>query len=316
MDKVGEKPGFYTGFLNPTGRVLHDVFIYRDTIGLGMADTKFDPGSPGYLIEVDEGQLPQLVGLVKRYSFRSKFIFKPLEPNEATLWQAWDDSKTGEAQGMLVHDEKGCIVVKDTRAPGLGCRLITKGEKNLQVDLEKTNRDAYTIRRYLRGVPEGQDDIQRGDALPLEMNMDVMGGIDFRKGCYIGQELTIRTKHRGIVRKRVLPCMFYGPDEAVPETLEYNPTTQLTRPQTQSAIKRKGRKTGTLLGGVGNIGIALCRLQAMTDFRVPGADTEPTYAADHEFGVEGDNGEKSVLVKAFVPDWLREKLDETNASPH
>ncbi len=84
--------------------------------------------------------------------------------------------------------------------------------------------------------------------------MDVMGGIDFRKGCYVGQELTIRTRHRGVVRKRVLPCMLYGEDDAMPTALEYKPDAAppLGGDLHGLTIGRRGKKwrsTGTFLAG-------------------------------------------------------------------
>lgn len=66
----------------------------------------------------------------------------------------------------------------------------------------------------LLGVPEGSTEIASGSALPLESCMDYMGGIDFRKGCYVGQELTVRTYHTGQTRKRIMPIRLLPPDEA------------------------------------------------------------------------------------------------------
>jgi folate-binding protein YgfZ len=85
--------------------------------------------------------------------------------------------------------------------------------------------DDYTMHRMLLGVPEGFAEIIPGQALPLESCMDIHGGgecssfcadfaVDFRKGCYLGQELTVRTYHTGATRKRILPIRLFplGPD--------------------------------------------------------------------------------------------------------
>lgn len=85
--------------------------------------------------------------------------------------------------------------------------------------------DAYTLHRIIRGVPEGSVDIQPMQAFPMESNLDVMGGrecyfqpprplltlvtVDFRKGCYVGQELTVRAYHTGAIRKRILPVIIH-----------------------------------------------------------------------------------------------------------
>jgi len=174
----------------------------------------------------------------------------------------------------------------------------------------------YTLRRILHGVPEGQSEIIRETGLPMESNMDIMNGVDFHKGCYVGQELTIRTHHTGIVRKRILPVQLYDMIDSLPEldAPMYSAETTLVLPPTGSNISgvsaRKGRSAGKWLGGIGNVGLALCRLEMMTDIVLTGESTQ--YSPDHEFkiswdtdaGGAGDVGE--VKVRAFVPPWTRE----------
>src|SRR5690606_18264826 len=156
----------------------------------------------------------------------------------------------------------------------LGYRILQLGDKTPGIDLDQAPEDAYTIRRYLRGVPEGQGEMLREQSLPQESNVDFMNGIDFHKGCYVGQELTIRTKHRGVVRKRVLPCVIYDQHDAPPEALHYNPegtgTTTTAESLTADMIpqetsigrfEKRGRSAGKWLRGVGNVGLGLCRLE-------------------------------------------------------
>ncbi|KAM4054599.1 aminomethyl transferase [Hirsutella rhossiliensis] len=212
--------------------------------------------------------------------------------------------------------------MKDPRAPGLGYRILRLDSKPPELHLQQRTEDAYTVRRYLQGVPEGQDEIIREQALPLETNMDMMNGIDFRKGCYVGQELTIRTKHRGVIRKRILPCMIYDNDEPAPQVLAYNPgddssATALTAdaiPGETSIgrVGKKGRSAGKWLKGVGNIGLGLCRLEIMTDVVLPGEQAAATYKPGDEFVLAWGDGHdaRSVKVRAFVPDWLRAGLSE------
>lgn len=311
--------GSYGAFLNATGRVLHDVFIYRDPRGA-------TPGE-SFLIEVDAVEATRLERHIKRYKLRAKFAVRLLAPGEVTVWHGWDDTKGSGAAAVAVGEAPHHLLhLKDPRAPGLGHRILTEAGREPAVDLERAaDEDVYRVRRYLMGVPEGQSELIREGALPLEGNLDVMGGIDFRKGCYVGQELTIRTKHRGVVRKRVLPVMIYGAEGEgeQPRQLEYLPaggggSTAASAIPADTSIGRlgkRGRSAGKWLRGVGNVGLALCRLEIMTDVVLPGEPAASSYTPADEFVMEGQAGEDGqdpfkVKIKAFVPEWLRQGLDE------
>jgi folate-binding protein YgfZ len=199
----------------------------------------------------------------------------------------------------------------------MGYRILQTNGQTPQVDLDATTEDSYTIRRYLTGVGEGQEELLRETALPQESNMDIMNGIDFHKGCYVGQELTIRTKHRGVVRKRILPCMIYPKTSPMPTSLAYDPSSEAPGAETIPAEKsigrfeKRGRSAGKWLRGMGNVGLALCRLETMTDVVLPGETAAAGYSAEDEFVLEwgGEGVEEAVKIKAFVPEWLRAGLD-------
>ncbi|KAG6995547.1 transferase caf17 [Physcia stellaris] len=293
---------FYSAFLNASGRVLHDVFIYPDS-RLGEQD------DPGFLIEVDTQEVELLARHLKRYKLRAKVAVEVVDDGEAQVWQAWDDSRPADFQPSVDHVQIFC---RDTRAEGIGTRMIAAGDKQPQMDADMVGVDAYEVRRILKGIAEGQSEIIKESALPLECNMDYMGGIDFRKGCYVGQELTIRTKHTGVVRKRILPVQLYESGEA-PKSLEYDPSSSIRIPPKDTNIKKlsgKGRSTGKWLGGVGNIGLALCRLENMTDIVLTGEGNQ--WSPDDEFILSWPTEESreggEVKVKAFVPDWHRDRL--------
>lgn len=330
--------GFYTAFLNATGRVLHDVFIYPDSLGLGPGDSSSSASQlpaaaatrPGesFLIEVDASEAARLEKHIRRYKLRAKFAVRLLAAGEATVWHGWDDDGRAALDAASAGIEDNLrLQVADARAPGLGYRMVRCGDRPPLVDLEVGTEDAYRVRRYLHGVPEGQDELVREHVLPLDSNMDFMGGIDFRKGCYVGQELTIRTKHRGVVRKRILPCVVYEPERAMPEQLAYRPESgdgdSVGTPMDAAMIpmdtsigrfEKRGRSAGKWLKGVGNVGLALCRLEIMTDVVLPGETAAGSYDPGDEFIMEQqlDDGQGlSVKVKAFVPEWLRRGLDES-----
>lgn len=367
VPNVHERGGFYSAFLNATGRVLHDVFVYPDTLRVGVAadDPSLDSGQ-AFLIEVDADQVGELSRHLRRYMLRSKLKVRALDEEGdggCGVWHVWDDSRASGADVSALlqqpshHHQRDTIVLRDDRAPGLGYRILSRTQGSslsssqqamadrLGPRHEQTDDATYRVRRYLMGVPEGQAEIPRASAVPLEANLDLMGGVDFRKGCYVGQELTIRTKHRGVVRKRILPCVVYGAttDEGKaapspspspsPEKLEYNNN----RPDATAAAAvaaedipgdlsigrdgKRGRSAGNWLRGVGNIGLALCRLQVMTDVQLPGETATAPFDPNNEFVMRWGDGEgedvgKAVKVKAFVPEWLRTRLDESNGSSH
>ncbi|CAG8976212.1 hypothetical protein HYALB_00011143 [Hymenoscyphus albidus] len=227
--------------------------------------------------------------------------------------RAGDSGEESEGEGWLI--EVDAVEVE---------RLKPVGELG-----EEVGEEVYRLRRYLHGVPEGQEELFRESALPQESNIDWMGGIDYKKGCYVGQELTVRTHHRGVVRKRILPVQFYGLDEPIPKTFEYDPTkrysaenilygTDIERFQpglletivqgaTDEHPTRKKKSTGKVITGVGNVGLALCRLKEMTPSGSGEVDYD-SFQEGQEFMVEwgGDEkgvGKEFVKVRAFVPEW-------------
>ncbi|KAJ4403302.1 ccr4 associated factor [Gnomoniopsis sp. IMI 355080] len=329
--------GFYSAFLTATGRVLYDVFIYPDHRALdegrnsGRAassssiTTTTTPGE-SFLIEVDAAEAVRLERHIKRYKLRAKFAVRLLDADEVTVWHGWDDDGRAalDASTAGVEDFHRFVHMRDPRAPGLGWRMLRTGDSEPLVDLPRVaDEDVYRVRRYLHGVAEGQSELLRESALPLEGNLDVMGGIDFRKGCYVGQELTIRTKHRGVVRKRVLPVMIYDGAEQPPQQLAYDASCPLDAAAVPvdtsiGRLEKKGRSAGKWLRGVGNVGLTLCRLEIMTDLALPGETAATTYTPTDEFVMERQASEEGqegfkVKVKAFVPDWLRQGLEQQNS---
>lgn len=321
------RSGFFAAFLTAQGKVLHDVFVYptlgtkwhRDTL---ERDGKGKEQEQGYLVEVDADQASSLFAHVRRHKLRAKLAIRLLEAGELDAWSAWREgekwtphSSTLSCNGEENTSSDGAISLVDSRAPGLGKRLllpsnVTTDQQPLLSELTEAPLSAYTLRRYLRGVPEGQAEIPRDNAFPMNNDIDTMGGIDFKKGCYIGQELTIRTHHTGVVRRRVLPVSLYDTAAEPPAKLEYNETWNLGTPTSESEFRVEGKrgKPGKWIAGIGNVGLAMCRLEMMTDLVVTGEPSQ--FNAEDRFNVrvDGEEGEKEVGVKAFVPDWLRGKI--------
>ncbi|KAK9695322.1 ccr4 associated factor [Basidiobolus ranarum] len=255
--------GFFTAFLAPNGRVLYDAFIYPKNQGL-------DFSSPKYLIECSSEVAKDLLKHIKKYVLRSKVKIQDVS-QEYNVWNLWGPKSNDILTGGSILKEIGDIRCKDTRSPGFGTRVLLPSNQTfpLPLDFKELPSREYTVRRILHGIPEGPE-LFVGASLPLESNFDYMNGIDFRKGCYVGQELTIRTHHTGVIRKRILPVQITPETDTLsppPTQIQVDRSVELELPQpTQDVVvdgAKNSRNNGKFCGGVHNIGLALVRLETL-----------------------------------------------------
>ena len=279
------KPAIYTAFLNAQGRVLQDALLFCVS------------AEGSWLIEVDTKSRSSLLSHLKKHKLRAKVKLEVVDNLEV-----YHGAEIADSQDLVYHDPR----------PGMGVRVLLQSDSSQEArDVEQQKEaEEYKIHRMIHGIAEGQDEIVSGSALPQESNIDFFGGIDFRKGCYLGQELTIRTHHTGVVRKRILPVQLYS--DALPGGPQPNFDAGVKLPMpppgsNMSKVASRGRSTGKWLGGVGNVGLALCRLEMMTDIRL--TEESSHFDPHQEFKVsweaEGEEAAGEVKVKAFVPSWLR-----------
>ncbi|KAF9247235.1 hypothetical protein BU15DRAFT_84766 [Melanogaster broomeanus] len=258
----------YGAFLHAQGRVLHDVFLYTS-----VAST-----APTYLIEHDPtpSESPPLLGLLKRFVLRSKVRIRDVT-EEWDVWGAWGEGPEAEQRewdwatsGAVEPVWRNSLdwpwgtahgVILDRRAPGMGRRLLVrKGDRPQEVSTHDiVGTDAYLLHRIVHGVPEGSADIQPLHAFPIESNLDAMGGLDFRKGCYVGQELTVRTYHTGVIRKRILPVVLSS------STYHSSPTDSDTTMTRAPRLRGASTLLSSILAPSVNpgtaVGLALLRLE-------------------------------------------------------
>ncbi|KAI8074143.1 hypothetical protein BC940DRAFT_339019 [Gongronella butleri] len=321
--------GLYTAFLTPQGRMLYDVFVYPVNVGENFPH-------PRFILDYGASDTTSLLKHLKRYILRAKIKIQPAT-DQFDLYHVW--GKTHAAAhasnipvGGLIKKEQrltdiGCI---DPRVPGFGYRAVVPKDQGkalyngtnaarqscleffffhldigsiVSSDYSELPASEYSIRRILHGVPEGIDDIWPEQALPLECNLDYMNGVDFRKGCYVGQELTIRTYHTGVVRKRVVPVQIYKDGDAVPQELQVDRSMDLSlAPQSDikpadGSSKRAVGKTGS---SVHNVGLALMRLEQVQKC----VQGEPL-----PLKVNGTD----MLVRPFLPSWWPIEQEEGDA---
>jgi len=297
---------------------LNDVFVYP-------------PGQKGndeeWFLEVDSESAGDLLKHLRKHKLRSKFQLTKVDLGETGVFFAWpgcvDDL---EVDGRL--NEAGRTGGKDPR-PGMGTRWLdqTKSKSDFLTHLQDNGfthaaLDEYTVHRMTNGFAEGQSEIITSSALPQESNIDFFGGIDFFKGCYLGQELTIRTHHTGVVRKRILPVQLYNAGNKPAESQmlpDYSPDQSLPSPPSQSNISKqnargRARSSGKYLSGIGNIGLALCRLEMMTDIQLTADRTnfDPNEEYKVQWEIEGQDGQQQqVMLRPFVPKWLRDGVQQS-----
>ncbi|KAK6904814.1 mitochondrial protein [Kwoniella mangroviensis CBS 8886] len=249
VDNLG---GGYSGFLNASGRVLHTSFIFP-TVKKAIMKNGNVKEEKSYLITHESPIVhpAKLEEFLPPFKLRAKVRIRDVS-DQWDLYSAyastsslekgkgpernWKFGSGGAAESQwswkdgvqdmeLKENEVGCW---DLRAgwgqDGLGRQvLVPKGDKpSLASSHDTAPIDEYHFRRMILGVPEGPNEIIPGQALPLESCMDLHGGVDFRKGCYLGQELTVRTYHTGATRKRILPIRL------IPLTTNTNPNTSLS----------------------------------------------------------------------------------------
>lgn len=179
---VLEGKPIFTAYLTPQGKYLADFFVL--------------PGKDDLLIDCEA---EQAADLVKRFMFfKTRADIRVDDARgQFAIFAFWD----GEAKEPQLYS--------DPRLARLGSRLvIKKGERPLP-DATHDESD-YREWRYRNGVPEGVHEIEVGQTILLEANFDKLNGVSFKKGCYMGQELTARTHYRALIKKRYLPFKFEG----------------------------------------------------------------------------------------------------------
>lgn len=328
VDPSKEIP-FYAAFLDARGRMLWDVFIWTYP-GL-QAQKGMSGGDWACYVEVDAGEVEALAKHLKRHKLRSKIAIKIVEEtpdkengNENVhVWASWgSEASIGESfQSLATIQDPRFIGDRRAMRRSLVRPLDTTSVTHIT---ENAPLEEYHWLRHICGIPEGQAEIPRESALPMEYNVDLSQGIDFKKGCYLGQELTIRTKHTGVVRKRILPVGLSTAD--APHAQSDSTHAQIPASDAGSVkvdpaqfdsadIKqlaedggiKKGRAAGKLVSVCGNVGLALCRLEMMTSMKISAEGG--TWMPGMEFGVADREG-RVVKVRPFLRDeWVTRVRD-------
>ena len=223
--------GRFGALLTPQGKITVDFLITEAPSGHGG----------GFLIDCPRALAQALANKLGFYKLRAKVTVENLSDSLGVL-AAWD----GEPA------MKPDLAFADPRNTALGWRILAPEELKQKVaDLigaDLVDSAVYEAHRIASGVPRGGLDFMYGDAFPHETNMDRLNGVDFDKGCYVGQEVVSRMQHRGTARTRTVRVVLED-----------------FSPEAGTAILAGDKPVGTIGSTAGRNGLALIRIDRAAD---------------------------------------------------
>lgn len=247
----------YTMLLSKDGRVLYDVLLYKVS-----ADE--------YWLEYDAiAQIP-LRKHLEMFTPRKRVRIEPID--DMSVWVVYQSSDVSMKTRVDPHfiashlgtKILGSIVMEDPRVSDLGCRVILQRSVDLHSVLYEyalkfpSPDDCYSIQRYKLGIGEGIKDHPPHECLPLECNLDYLGGIHFGKDYYLGKELTTHIHKTNFTWRRLMPVMLShsSPSFSIQEhCIPFN----------CPLVDQKGLMVGRLRNNLGNYGLATVRVEAALD---------------------------------------------------
>lgn len=249
--KVAPGHAVWAALLTPQGRFLNDMFVV-------------DAGQDVFYLETERERAPALARKLKMYTLRSKVVVEDRSAAMEVAAVFGDDAS--RALGL-----ENVVTFADPRLPTLGVRVIAAAGQAATLlaahGLSEAPLAAYDALRLPLGVPDGSRDLQVEKALLLENGFDELNGVDWKKGCYMGQELTARTKYRALIKKRLFPVRVEG-----------------TLPEAGTPVHQNGEEVGEVRSGMGDRALAMLKLEA--------ARTGPLTAGDARIVPE-------------IPTWMR-----------
>jgi tRNA-modifying protein YgfZ len=228
----------WSALLTPQGKWLADFFV------LSAGDR--------LLLDVESAQREMIAARLLRYRLRAKVSVAALPLVVQVAWGA-----APEASPNIL------AIAPDPRLPEAGWRILAETRLPTNADAEGWDHHRLTL-----GLPDGSRDLESEKTVLLEAGFDELNGISWTKGCYMGQELTARTRYRGLLKRRLVPVRIEG-----------------TLPPRGTPVMRDGLEVGTLRSGQGDRGLAVLRLEALR--------------------IGGVLGVGEARLEAEIPGWMR-----------
>jgi tRNA-modifying protein YgfZ len=223
--------GRFGALLSPQGKIIADFIVAAAPAHYGG----------GYFLDVSRLQVKPLLDKLNLYKLRSRVTAEDLSEVLGVL-AAWDGAGTMSFG----------LTYADPRLPALGLRAMLPPHRATEaaaaLGASLVDAAEYEAHRIALGIPHGGVDFSYGDAFPHETDMDQLGGVDFEKGCYVGQEVVSRMEHRGIARTRAVSVRYDG-----------------AAPALGAAVMAGDRNVGTMGSASGGNGLALLRLDRLAD---------------------------------------------------
>lgn len=214
----------FAALLSPQGKILADFFLFR------LGDE--------VILDCPRAVLPDLLKRLTMYRLRAAISLTDIS-GDTDVMVLWTDDGSSPA----VRPAGALAVATDPRLAALGLRAIVPAGTDLPGDAVPATPEDWAAHRVVFGVPESGIDFTPGDAFPHDADMDDLNGVDFTKGCFVGQEVVSRMKHRGTARRRVIRVSATEP-----------------LPPTGTPVLAGDRSAGTLGTVSGAEGLALLRL--------------------------------------------------------
>ena len=229
----------YAWLMTPQGKYLFDFFIYETGDAL--------------LLDVEADRFDDLLRKLKMYKLRAKVTLENVSDRfaVAAIFGEGADAAAGfaagAARGQAAALAGGGVIAVDPRTEKLGLRALAPRDRVESLfNLPIAEFADYDRLRLALGVPDGARDLIAEKSIALENNMDALGALSWDKGCYMGQELTARTKYRGLVKKRLVTLRVEG-----------------DLPPAGTPVFLGEQEAGELRSGFGGLALALLRIDVM-----------------------------------------------------
>jgi len=240
VEKVASDRAVYAALLTAQGKYLHDFImaasgeaIWLDAEAARLADLKRRLAMYRLRANVAIDELPDLA------------VAAVFGEGALSALNLPEQAGTARAFG-------GGLAFADPRLAALGARVVLPREQLrdmlAKVEFAEADFAAYDRHRLALGIPDGSRDLVVEKSILLESGFDELNGVDWQKGCYVGQELTARTKYRGLIKKRLFPVQIAG-----------------TAPAPSAIVEIEGKDAGEMRSSRDGIGLALLRLEAVDE---------------------------------------------------